>query len=134
VPPQRLFRFGSFEGLRGYENNEFGGSTAMLARGRVLLGLPPRSSRPLASFDMFLIPPLRPALVLLGETGWTRVDDDLTDELLRLGAVPTDGYRSSVGVGLSFFDDAISVERLQPVGRDADERGARWYFGLTYWY
>src|SRR5690606_8033629 len=32
VPPQRLFRFGSMEGLRGYESNEFGGSAALLAR------------------------------------------------------------------------------------------------------
>ncbi|HEX6069244.1 MAG TPA: hypothetical protein VFZ18_05455 [Longimicrobiaceae bacterium] len=134
VPPQRLFRFGSLEGLRGYENNEFGGSTAMLARGRVLVGLPPRSSRPLARIDMFLVPPLRPALVLIGETGWTRVDDDLADELLRLGAAPTEGYRSSVGVGLSLFDDAVSIERLEPVGEGADEREGKWYVGLTYWY
>lgn len=134
APPQKLFRFGSLEGLRGYEPNEFGGSSALLARSRLLVGLPPRSSRPLARFDFFLVPPLRPALVLLGETGWTGVDDDLRDELLRLGSVTTDGWRSSVGVGLSLFDDAITIERLFPVGDDADQREARWYVGLAYWY
>jgi hypothetical protein len=135
VPPQKLFRFGSLEGLRGYEPNEFGGSTAVLSRARrVLIGLPPRSTRPLARVGMFLIPPLRPSLVLLGESGWTWIDEDLEDELLRLGARPTGGARSSVGVGLSILDDAITIERLQPVGQDADERSARWYVGLTYWY
>jgi hypothetical protein len=134
APPQRLFRFGSLEGLRGYENNEFGGSSALLARGRFLIGLPPRSTQPLARVDMFLIPPLRPALVLLGESGWTEVDEQLADELQRLRAVPTDGFRSSVGIGLSLFEDAVSIERLEPVGAGSDEREGKWYFGLTYWY
>lgn len=134
VPPQRLFRFGSLEGLRGYSSNEFGGSTALLARGRVTIGLPPRSARPLARFDIFLIPPLRPALVLLAESGWTRVDGDLGDDLARLGSVPTDGFRSSVGIGLSLFEDAITFEWLEPVGTGAEGRDGRWYVGLTYWY
>jgi hypothetical protein len=134
VPPQKLFRFGSLEGLRGYEPNEFGGSTAILTRGRVLIGLPPRSTQPIARLGMFLVPPLRPSLVLLGESGWTWIDEDLEDELLRLRTRPTEGARSSVGVGISFLDDAITIERLQPVGADSAERGARWYAGLTYWY
>lgn len=133
VPAQRLFRFGSVEGLRGYEPNEFGGSTAMLGRARLLLGLPPRSPRPLARAGLFLVPPLRPNLVLLGETGWTQIDGRLTDALDRLGARPTDGFRSAIGYGVSIFDDAVTVERLQPVGVDR-EREARWYVGLTYWY
>lgn len=132
VPPQLLFRFGSIEGLRGYESNEFGGSTAFLGRGRFLIGLPPRSAQPLARTGLFLIPPLRPNLVLLGETGWTDIGEDLADELLRLGARPTGGFRSSVGIGLSIFDDALTVERLQPVSDE--DLDARWYFGLTYWY
>lgn len=132
APPQKLFRFGSVEGLRGYDPNEFGGSTAMLGRARLLLGLPPRSARPLARAGLLLIPPLRPNLVLLGETGWTAIDDDLTDELVRLRARETDGFRSSVGAGISFFDDAVTVEWLHPVGDE--DRGDRWYVGLTYWY
>ena len=134
VPQQRLFRFGSVEGLRGYDPNEFGGSSALLARGRLIIGLPPRSTQPLARFDMFLIPPLRPALVLLGESGWTRVEDGLVDELARLGSVPTGGFRSSVGIGLSLLEDAISIERLEPVGAGSEGREGRWYVGLTYWY
>lgn len=134
APPQKLFRFGSMEGLRGYEPNEFGGSTALLTRGRLIVGLPPRSTQPLARVGMFLIPPLRPSLVLLGESGWTWIADGLEDELARLRAAPTEGARMSVGLGVSFLDDAITVERLQPVGSDAESRSARWYVGLTYWY
>lgn len=134
VPAQRLYRFGSVEGLRGYEPNEFGGSSAVLARGRVIIGLPPRSTQPIARFDMFLIPPLRPALVLLAESGWTRVDTDLVDELNHLGSAPTGGWRSSVGIGLSLLEDAVSIERLEPVGAGSEGREGRWYVGLTYWY
>jgi hypothetical protein len=134
VPPQRLFRFGSVEGLRGYEPDEFGGSTAVLARSRLLVGLPPRSTRPLARVGLFLVPPLRPALVLLGETGWTRVDAALADELVRLGSVETGGWRSGVGVGLSIFEDALTLERVWPVGFGSEDREPRWYAGLTYWY
>lgn len=133
-PPQKLFRFGSVEGLRGYESNEFGGSTALLGRARLLIGLPPRSPRPLARAGLLLIPPLRPSLVLLGETGWTDIHSDLEPELARLRSRPTDGFRSSVGAGVSFFDDALTVEWLHPVGVDQEEREDRWYVGLTYWY
>jgi hypothetical protein len=133
APPQKLFRFGSVEGLRGYEANEFGGSTALLGRARMLVGIPPRSAQPLARAGLFLIPPLRPNLVLLGETGWTDVDPDLEEALDRLGSRTTDGFRSSVGFGLSIFDDALTVERLFPLGADED-RSPRWYVGLTYWY
>jgi hypothetical protein len=132
APPQKLFRFGSVEGLRGYEQNEFGGSTAFLGRARLLLGIPPRSGQPLARAGLFMIPPLRPNLVLLGETGWTDVGADLIDELDRLGSRPTNGFRSSVGVGLSIFDDAVTAEWMRPV--DEPEMSDRWYFGLTYWY
>lgn len=134
VPPQKLFRFGATEGLRGFESNEFGGSSALLARGRLLVGVPPRSTRPLGRVGFFLIPPLRPSLVLVGESGWSQVDDSLRDELARLGARPTDGALSSLGVGLSLLDDAFTIERLEPVGASAAQRAGRWYIGLTYWY
>lgn len=134
VPPQKLFRFGSTEGLRGFEPDEFGGSSAVLARGRLLLGLPPRSTRPLGRVGYFLIPPLRPSLVLVGESGWSRVDPSLRDELTLLRARPTDGALTSLGVGVSFLDDAVTIERLEPVGPSASERKGRWYAGLTYWY
>jgi hypothetical protein len=134
VPPQKLFRFGATEGLRGYEPNEFGGSTALLARGRFLTGLPPRSTQPIARIGWFLVPPLRPSLALLAESGWTRIQPDLSDELDRLFARPTGGARSAVGAGISILDDAFTAEYLHPVGAEAAERPGRWYFGMTYWY
>ncbi|HET7041890.1 MAG TPA: hypothetical protein VFI13_07715, partial [Gemmatimonadales bacterium] len=94
----------------------------------------PRSTRPLGRVGYFLIPPLRPSLVLVGESGWSRIDDSLRDELSLLRARPTDGALTSLGVGVSFLDDAVTIERLEPVGPSASERSGRWYAGLTYWY
>lgn len=127
APAQFLFRFGGEEGLRGYERNEFGGSEALLGRGRVLLHLPPYGTEPLFRVGLFLFPPLRPALVVSGDAGWTRVNDRSQGALARLGARGTDGWRSSYGVGLSIFDNALAVERVWP-----GEGGAgRWYAGFV---
>jgi hypothetical protein len=127
APPQFLFRFGGIEGLRGYARNEFGGSTALLGRARVLLHLPPYGQEPLFRAGFFLFPPLRPALVLSGDAGWTTVSDDSRPSLLRLGAVETDGVRSSYGVGLSLFEDAVSLEYVWP----GDGGKGRWYTGFV---
>jgi hypothetical protein len=127
APPQFLFRFGGIEGLRGYARNEFGGSTALLGRGRLLLHLPPYGEEPLFRAGFFLFPPLRPALVLSGDAGWARVSDDARESLVRLGAAETDGVRSSYGVGLSLFEDAVSIEYVWP----GEGGKGRWYTGFV---
>ncbi len=127
APPQFLFRFGGIEGLRGYARNEFGGSTALLGRARVLLHLPPYGQEPLFRAGFFLFPPLRPALVVSGDAGWATVSSGSRESLLRLGAVETDGVRSSYGVGLSLFEDALSVEYVWP----GDGGKGRWYTGFV---
>jgi hypothetical protein len=127
APPQFLFRFGGIEGLRGYARNEFGGSTALLGRARLLLHLPPYGQEPLFRAGFFLFPPLRPALVLSGDAGWTTVSDDARPSLLRLGAVETDGVRSSWGAGLSLFEDAVSIEYVWP----GDGGKGKWYTGFV---
>ena len=127
APPQFIFRFGGIEGLRGYARNQFGGSTALLGRGRVLLHLPPYGQEPLFRAGLFLFPPLRPALVLSGDAGWAEVSEESRASLLRLGAVETDGVRSSYGVGLSLFEDAVSIERVWP----GDGGEGRWYVGFV---
>jgi len=135
APPQRLFRFGSMEGLSGFEANEFGGSTAALGRARLLVPLPPRGAEPLARSGPFFLPPPRPAFVLLGEAGWADVSDQLRPELERLGARPTDGVIGSVGAGVSVFEDAISLEYSVPLNvPEGERRAGRWYFGLTRWF
>jgi hypothetical protein len=131
VPPQMLFRFGAAEGLSGYDVNEFGGSSSALGRGRLLIGIPPRDPRPMARAGPFFVPPLRPALVLLGEAGWADVSERARPSLARLGATPTGGVRAAAGAGLSLFDDALTVEWLRPL--DADRPG-RWYFGVARWF
>jgi hypothetical protein len=126
-PTQFLFRFGGVEGLRGYERNEFGGTDALLGRGRALLHLPPYGSQPLFRAGLFLFPPLRPALVVSGDAGWTRVNDPSREALGRLGARETEGWRTSYGAGLSIFDDALSIERVWP-GEGGE---GRWYVGFV---
>lgn len=127
APPQFLFRFGGIEGLRGYARNEFGGSTALLGRARLLLHLPPYGQEPLFRAGFFLFPPLRPAVVVSGDAGWAGVSDDSRGSLVRLGASETDGVRSSYGVGLSVFEDALSVEYVWP----GDGGEGRWYTGFV---
>jgi hypothetical protein len=130
APPQFLIRFGGGEGLRGYDDREFAGSTAALARGRLLLHLPPYGNRPLFQSGIFLFPPLRPALALSGDVGWSEISDESEDALRRLGGRTTDGTRSSYGVGLSLFEDAVSIERVWP----SDGGEAKWYAGFTTWF
>jgi hypothetical protein len=130
APPHFLIRFGGREGLRGYDDREFAGSQAALARGRLLLHLPPYGNRPLFRSGIFLFPPLRPAVVLSGDAGWSEVSDEARPSLERLGARTTGGTRSSYGAGLSFFEDAVSVERVWP-GNGGD---AKWYAGFTAWF
>ena len=127
APPQFLFRFGGVEGLRGYARNEFGGTTALLGRARVLLHLPPYGNEPLFRAGFFLFPPLRPAIVVSGDAGWSEVNDESAAALLRLGARATDGTRSSYGVGLSLFEDAVSVEHVWP-GEGGE---GKWYVGFV---
>ncbi len=130
APPQFLYRFGGSEGLRGYDRNEFGGSTALLGRGRLLLHLPPYGNRPLFRSGFIAIPPLRPAVVVSGDAGWSDVSDESEPSLLRLGARVTDGTRYSYGAGLSFFEDAVSIEHVWP----GDGGDGRWYVGFTTWF
>jgi hypothetical protein len=131
APPQLLFRFGGAEGLGGYADNEFAGSSAAILRGRLLLGIPPRARRALARAGPFIIPPLRPSLVALGEAGWAHASAQTAPTVELLGARVTDGVRGSYGFGISVFDDALTLERLQPLD---DDRPARWYFGITRWF
>jgi hypothetical protein len=131
APPQLLLRFGEAEGLRSYEPNEFGGTTAAVGRGRLLLFLPPYTQQPLARGGFFIIPPLRPALALSGSTAWAEVSDRSAADLFRAGSRPTGGARSTVGIGVSVFEDAFAVEYTR--GLEEGERG-RWTVGLVGWF
>ncbi|HEX8691330.1 MAG TPA: hypothetical protein VF746_02720 [Longimicrobium sp.] len=130
APPQFLYRFGGVEGLRGYDRNEFGGSTALLGRGRLLLHLPPYGNQPLLRSGFFVVPPLRPAIALSADAGWSEVSDESAPALLLLGSSVTDGVRWSYGAGLSFFEDAVAVEYVWP----GDGGEGRWYVGFTSWF
>lgn len=135
APPQALPRFGGVEGLRGFDTNQFGGSTALLGRGRLLLPIPPRSAAPAYRAGIFLVPPLRPAVVLLGEAGWSDVTEEHRPALNRLGSATTgDGagppLRGTYGAGVSIFDDVLSLEYVRPTG----DGPGRWRFGFVQWF
>ena len=66
-------------------------------------------------------------MVVSGDAGWAGVSDDSRGSLVRLGASETDGVRSSYGVGLSVFEDALSVEYVWP----GDGGEGRWYTGFV---
>jgi hypothetical protein len=120
--PQWLLRFGEAEGLRGYAPNQFGGTTAAIGRARLLVHLPPYGEQPLARSGLLLIPPLRPALTFSSDAGWSTARDDARADLLRIGAVPTGGTRTSLGVGVSIFGDALSAEYVWPGRGGGDPR------------
>lgn len=142
APPQFLYRFGAVEGLSAYRPDParcgaepcrdlFGGNAAAIARARFLVPLPPRAAEPVYRAGFFIVPPIRPSFVLLGEAGWASIAADAAPALARIRAQPTNGVLSSVGAGVSIFDDALTLEYIFPL----DERGdARWYFGLTRWF
>jgi len=130
APPHFLIRFGGGEGLRGYDDREFAGSRAALARARLLAHLPPYSNEPLLRVGFFLVPPLRPALALSGDAGWSAVSRDSEPSLNRLFSRTTDGTRYSYGAGLSLFEDAVSIEHVWP----GDGGEGRWYAGFTAWF
>lgn len=131
APTQFLLRLGEAEGLRGYAPNEFGGTRAALGRARLLAHLPPYGQEPLARFGFFVIPPLRPALVLTGTGAWSTVAAASEDELLRIGARETDGVRGTYGAGISFFEDTFVVEWSRPLREEGE---GRWYVGLVEWF
>ncbi|HLL46287.1 MAG TPA: hypothetical protein VK399_06245, partial [Longimicrobiaceae bacterium] len=106
-------------------------TTAAIGRARLLLFLPPYTQRPLARAGFFIIPPLRPAIALSGSSAWADVAGGSADELVRVGSRPTDGARRTVGIGVSIFEDALSLEYAKPL-EDGEE--GRWTFGLVAWF
>jgi hypothetical protein len=44
--------------------------------------------------------------------------------------VPTAGVRTSAGIGVSLFDDALAAEYVVP----GEGRAGRWYVGLVRWF
>jgi hypothetical protein len=48
-----------------------------------------------------------------------------------VGSRPTDGARRTVGIGVSIFEDALSLEYSKPL-EDGEE--GKWTFGLVAWF
>jgi hypothetical protein len=133
VPPQYFFRFGGIQGVAGADFGELAGTTAVVGRTRALLHLPPYGMQPLARAGLFIIPPLRPALVGFLEGGWSDVEERHLDALGRLGkgTRTTDGTEGSWGTGISLLDDTVALEYVWPLTGDGE---GRWRLTLVTWF
>lgn len=118
-PPQFIPRFGGAYGVGGLPHGGFGGTTVVLGRGRGLLALPPRSEVPLMRSGRYFVPALRPHLVASVDAGWSAVTEAARPTLERLEVEATasggaSSLRGSYGIGVSLFDDLVSVEYIRP--------------------
>jgi hypothetical protein len=131
VPPQFFFRFGGAQGVAAADFGELAGTTVLVGRTRALLHLPPYGMQPLARAGLFIIPPLRPALVGFAEGGWSEIDVGHAEALARLGSRTTDGMEGSWGTGVSILDDTIALEYVWPLTGDQDPR---WRLTFVTWF
>ena len=120
-PPQRLFELGRYSGLPGYPARAFAGDRAVVAQGAVGYTLPVLR-RPLGS-GAFLLPAPAPAPTVILRTGWTGASSRAEPVLERLGAVTTDGLRSTLDLRLRLFGGGVSVGAARPL-----DSGGEWRF------
>jgi hypothetical protein len=136
IPPQRLYELGGMEGLRGYAHKEFGGDRAARAQA-LLLWHTSLMQRPLR-VRRYWFPAPAPSLGVSVQNGWTSASPSALRSIARLnpahdepegeGALlsrPSDGVKTSIGLSLRFFGDAVGVG----VARAVDTR-APWRLGL----
>jgi hypothetical protein len=132
-PPQQLFELGAAQGLRGFGVNAFAGDRAMLIRSLAMLHLP-IARAPIRIGRRLWIPAVAPALAVSMHTGWTDASSSAAQTAIEARgerctgaapvvcefvAQPSDGWRSSLVVGLRFFGGVVSLGAAKPLdGRD----------------
>ena len=144
--PQQLFELGGREGLTGYDEKEFGGDRAAIARGTVLYTTPwlraPLQVGP-ARWRLWL-PGIAPGIAASLHSGWSDTSGGVARAALdRLGMttdpatgrpiadpegelrapVATDGIRTTLELTLRAFGGSIAVGAARPV-----DRGGAWRF------
>ena len=131
-PPQQLFELGRNQNLPGYEDKEFAGTQAVVARSLVMYRL--SLMRAPIRVGRYVLPAPSPALAGGVQSAWAAVRGAGGDSALRaLGVVEgddgvpravsraTDGVRTSTTVGLRFFGGALGVGAARAL-----DRSARW--------
>lgn len=134
-PTQQLFELGVREGLLGYEYKAFAGDRAALVRALATWQLPFWHS-PLRLFGAPWLPAAAPALAISLQSGATAVSSaGAAAAVERLGvagtgttatpfSIPSDGFRSSLEVGLRFFGGGIGIGMARPLEPGTTWRGA----------
>lgn len=131
-PPQQLFELGRNQNLSGYEDKEFAGTQAVVARSLVMYRLP--ILRAPLRVGRYVLPALSPSLAGGVQSAWAAVEGGGGEAALReLGVVrgadgvtrpvsrETDGVRTSTTVGLRFFGGALGIGAARAL-----DRPARW--------
>ncbi len=120
-PPQRLFELGRSSGLAGYEERAFTGDRMALVHAAVSYSLP-ILRRPLGGSG-FWLPAPAPAPTVFFRSGWVDASDDALPVVESVAGEPSDGWRSSFGVGLRLFGGGLSLGVARPL-----ESGGEWRF------
>ncbi len=132
-PPQQLFELGETQGLQGYGVSAFAGDRAVLARSLAMYHLPLWRS-PLRLSSRLWLPAPGPALAVSLHSGWAEASSSAAQSAIEArgqqctGSGPvvcefvaraSDGWRSTLVVGLRFFGGVVSVGAARPLdGRD----------------
>ena len=129
-PPQQLFELGRNQNLPGYDDKEFAGTQAAVARSLVMYRLP--LLRAPLRVGRYVFPALAPALAGGVQSAWATVRGaggatalrelgvvEGTDGTLRPVSRPTHGVRTSTTVGFRFFGGALGVGAARAVDRKA---------------
>jgi len=126
IPPQQLFELGGIETLPGYDYKVFAGDRAALVRTFASYRFKV-FARPVHIWRNFMAPGLSPGIAASAQGGWAELSTaSARAAALRLGVVdgqpvsqPTNGFRATVGAGLTLFADAVHVGVARPVDRPA---------------
>ena len=135
LPPQVLFELGGTESLPGYSYKEFVGDRAVVFRSfaSYRLGI---WERPIHMGRTLMLPGLSPGLVTSVEGGWSNLTTDAARRAANeLGTTdagdpvsrPTDRIRSTLGAGVSLFNDLLHVGAARPL-----DHNAAWRFSVGF--
>jgi hypothetical protein len=129
IPPQQLFELGGGEILPGYLYKEFAGDRVALVRTNAFYSFPVWRS-PHRLWRTLFIPGLGPGVAAGLQGGWTALTTDAARSAVQqLGegsAIPisreTDGFRATLGLGVTLFSGALHFGFARPVDHQAPWR------------
>jgi len=130
IPPQQLFEVGGSGTLSGYDYKEFAGDRAALLRSGVSYAFP-IWRMPHRLWRTLFVPGIAPGIAAGLQGGWTSLTTDAARASVdSLGAAwsttpvsrPTDGFRATFAIGLTFFSEAVHLGVARPVDHKAPWR------------